>query len=160
MEAQDPGVIDFLNDILKNELTAINQYFLHAKMLEDWGYEKLAKKERQESIEEMQHADELIDRILRINGLPNLQNMGKLLIGEDVAEIISCDLEQEMIAIPLLREATAFCEEKKDFVSGDLVQKILQNEEEHVAWLETQESLIKDLGAQNYLQLQSSDSSG
>ena len=160
MKAIDPGVIDFLNNILKNELTAINQYFLHAKMLEEWGFEKLAKKERQESIEEMQHADELIDRILRINGLPNLQDMGKLLVGEDVLEIISCDLEQEMIAIPILREAAAFCEEQRDFVSGDLVQKILYNEEEHVAWLEKQESLIKDLGVQNYLQLQSSDSVG
>ena len=160
MEAQDPKVVDFLNAILKNELTAINQYFLHAKMLEDWGYEKLAKKERQESIEEMQHADELIDRILRINGLPNLQNMGKLLVGEDVVEIITCDLEQEMIAVPVLREAAAFCEDKRDFVSGDLVQKILSNEEEHVAWLEKQESLIEDLGVKNYLQIQSSDSQG
>ena len=160
MKAQDPRIIDFLNDILKNELTAINQYFLHAKMLEDWGFEKLAKKERQESIEEMQHADELIDRILRINGLPNLQNMGKLLVGEDVPEIIACDLEQEMIAIPILREAAAFCEEQKDFVSGDLVQKILLNEEEHVIWLETQESMINDLGVQNYLQIQSSESGG
>ena len=119
MEAQDPRIIEFLNDILKNELTAINQYFLHAKMLEDWGFEKLAKKERQESIEEMQHADELIDRILKINGLPNLQNMGKLLVGEDVPEIIACDLEQEMIAIPLaegrrrfLRGAERLCKRR------------------------------------------------
>ena len=110
----DKAVIEQLNIILKNELTAINQYFLHAKMLENWGFKRLAEKEKQESIEEMEHADTLIERVLMLDGLPNLQDMGKLLIGETVEEIVSCDLEQELIAIPLLREAIEFCESKKD----------------------------------------------
>ncbi|MBA59180.1 MAG: bacterioferritin [Gammaproteobacteria bacterium] len=156
MKAQDPKVISYANKVIRNELTAINQYFLHAKMLENWGFKRLAEKEKQESIEEMEHADTLIERVLMLDGLPNLQDMGKLLIGETVEEIVSCDLEQEMIAIPLLREAIEFCESKKDYITRDLLQEILGNEEEHVDWLETQQSLIKDMGIQNYLQAQSS----
>lgn len=154
MKAQNPEVIDHLNKVLKNELTAINQYFLHAKILEDRGLKKLAAKERHESIEEMEHADWIIERILFIEGLPNLQDLGKLFIGETVEEMLDCDLQQEMIAIPMLREAVAFCESVSDYVSRDLFAKILESEEEHVDWIETQLSLIKDTGIQNYLQAQ------
>ena len=154
MKAQNPQIIDYLNKVLKNELTAINQYFLHAKILADRGFMKLAKKEKHESIEEMEHADWLMERILFLEGLPNLQDLGKILIGETVEEILECDLEQEMIAIPLLREAIAFCESHADYVTRELFEKILENEEEHVDWLETQMTLIKDTGLQNYLQSQ------
>lgn len=156
MKAQDPKIIEHLNLVLKNELTAINQYFLHAKILEDRGLAKLAAKEKHESIEEMGHADWLLDRILFLEGLPNMQDMDKLRIGEDVEEMLSCDLELEMVAIPALREAIAYCEGESDFVSRDLLHKILVNEEEHVDWLETQLGLIKDAGIQNYLQSQMS----
>jgi len=155
MRVKDPKVITFLNKALKNELTAINQYFLHARMLKDWGVSKLAEKEYKESIEEMEHADELIERVLFLNGLPNLQDLGKLRIGENVEEILECDLALEHEAIPLLRDGIEHCEKVRDYVSRDLLQKILTNEEEHVDWLETQQELIKQMGIQNYVQLQS-----
>ncbi|MFT4798924.1 MAG: bacterioferritin [Candidatus Azotimanducaceae bacterium] len=154
MKAQSTEVIDFLNSVLRNELTAINQYFLHAKIYADWGMKKLADKERAESIEEMVHADKLIERILFLEGLPNLQDLGKLLIGESVPEMLNCDLEQELIAIPLLRSAIAHCESVSDYTSRELFEEILSAEEEHVDWLETQVSLIDKIGLQNYLQAQ------
>lgn len=151
----DKDVIAFLNKALKNELTAINQYFLHSRMLKDWGISKLAEKEYKESIEEMEHADWLIDRILFLEGLPNLQTLGKLRIGETVEEILSCDLALEHEAIPLLRDGMEHCEKVRDYVSRDLLGKILDNEEEHVDWIETQQELIKQTGIQNYVQMQS-----
>ena len=150
----DRKVIEFLNRVLRNELTAINQYFLHARMLEDWGYEVLGKKEYEESIEEMEHADELIKRILFLEGLPNLQDLGKLRIGENLREILECDLKLEHEAIPDLRDGIAHCEQVRDYPSRDLMVKILADEEEHVDWLETQLSLIDQMGEQNYLQSQ------
>ena len=154
MKAQDQEIIEYLNKVLKNELTAINQYFLHAKIMEDRGFKKLAEKEKHESIEEMEHADWLMERILFLEGLPNLQDLGRIMIGEDVEEMLDCDLKQEMIAVPILREAIAFCESQNDYVSRDLLNKILSNEEEHVDWLETQVKLISNAGLQNYLQSQ------
>lgn len=151
----DPKTIEFLNEALKNELTAINQYFLHARMLKDWGVAKLAKKEYDESIEEMTHADWIIERILFLGGLPNLQDLGKLHIGETVEEIIECDLKIEHIAIPLLREAVGHSEAVKDYGTRDLFAKILSSEEEHLDWLETQQDQIKMMGIQNYIQIQS-----
>lgn len=150
----DPKVIEFLNRVLYNELTAINQYFLHSRMLRDWGLEKLAEKEYQESIEEMQHADKLIERILFLEGLPNLQDLGKLLIGENVREILQCDLKLEETGCPVLRDAIAYCESVRDYVSRDLFQHILNDEEGHVDWLETQLELIDRLGLENYQQSQ------
>ena len=156
----DPKVIEFLNKALKNELTAIKQYFLHSRMLNDWGVTKLGKKEHDESIEEMHHADWLIERILFLNGLPNLQDLGKLMIGETVEEILQCDLKIEEIAIPLLRDAIEYCESVRDYVSRDLFCKILDNEEEHVDFIETQFELIKQVGIQSYIQLNSSPVTG
>lgn len=151
----DAKVIEFLNQALKNELTAINQYFLHSRMLKDWGVSKLGEYEYKESIEEMNHADWLIERILFLGGLPNLQDLGKLRIGETVEEILGCDLKLEEDAIPLLRDAMEHCEKVRDYVSRDLFGKILHNEEEHVDYIETQFDLIKQIGIQSYIQLQS-----
>lgn len=150
----DAKVIEHLNKVLGNELVAINQYFLHSRMYKDWGLKDLAKKEYEESIDEMKHADLLIERILFLEGLPNLQHLGKLFIGENTKEMLNCDLKLEMIAIPDLRDAIAHADSVRDYVSRDLFQKILESEEEHVDWLETQLGLIDKIGIENYLQSQ------
>ena len=156
----DPKIIEFLNAALKNELTAINQYFLHSRMLADWGVSKLADYEYKESIEEMQHADWLVQRILFLEGLPNLQDLGKLRIGESVQEILECDLALEHDAIPLLRDAMAHSEAERDYVSRDLFGKILNNEEEHLDYLETQLDLVSRIGMERYTLLQADANSG
>ncbi|NII10846.1 bacterioferritin [Oleiagrimonas sp. C23AA] len=148
----DAKVIEFLNKALYNELTAINQYFLHARMYKNWGYMALADHEYHESIDEMKHADWLVERILFLEGLPNLQHLGKLLIGESPKEALECDLKLEHTAVPLLREAVAHCEQVSDYVSRELFEKILCSEEEHIDWLETQLDLIAKLGEPLYLQ--------
>ena len=148
----DEKVIDFLNEALKNELTAINQYWLHYRMLDNWGVARLAKFEREESIDEMKHADRLIERILFLEGLPNLQDLGTLRIGENTREILEADLALELEALPVLREAIAHCESVRDYVSRELFEDILESEEEHVDWIETQLELIGKVGIENYLQ--------
>ncbi len=152
----DAKVIEYLNEALKNELTAINQYFLHAKMLKNWGITKLADFEYRESIDEMKHADKLAERILFLEGLPNFQLLGRLKIGETVEEILKSDLALENEAVPQLKEAIAHCETVRDYVSRDLFAYILENEEEHVDTIEMQFEMIARMGLQNYIQLQSS----
>lgn len=151
----DAKVIEYLNEALKNELTAVNQYWLHYRMLDNWGVSKLAALERHESIDEMKHADQLAERILFLDGLPNFQMMGRLNIGETVEEILHCDMKLEEIAIPLLRDAVAHCESVRDYVSRDLFAAILSSEEEHVDTLEKQFDMIKRMGIENYIQLNS-----
>ncbi|GAB5500706.1 MAG: bacterioferritin [Pseudohongiellaceae bacterium] len=150
----DATVIKHLNQALGNELVAINQYFLHSRMYEDWGLTKLAEKEYEESIDEMKHADQLTKRILLLEGLPNLQKLGKLLIGENTKEMLECDLKLEMMACPDLKEGIAYCESVGDYVSRDLLASILDSEEDHVDWLETQLDLIERIGLENYQQSQ------
>jgi len=151
----DDKVIEFLNIALKNELTAINQYFLHYRILHHWGITRLAKFEYEESIDEMKHADKLAERILFLDGLPNFQLLGRLRVGQTVEEILKADLELEMEALPPLRDAIAYCESVRDYVSRDLFQEILDSEEEHVDTLETQFEMIERMGLQNYVQLNS-----
>jgi bacterioferritin len=151
----DARVIAWLNTVLKNELTAINQYFLHSRMLADWGVSELARKEYDESVDEMKHADGLIRRILLLGGLPNLQDLGKLLIGEDVREVIECDLKLEQRGLDDLHPAIAHCETVSDYVSRELFVAILKSEEEHIDFLQTQLRMIEQMGIQNYVQLQS-----
>ncbi len=148
----DTQVIQYLNKALRNELTAINQYFLHARMYEDWGLKALNEKEYEESLDEMKHADALIKRTLFLEGLPNLQDLGKLKIGENTEEMLRCDLDLELEAVPLLREAIEHCEKVQDYVSRELFEDILESEEEHIDWLETQLELIEKVGLQNYQQ--------
>lgn len=151
----DKKIIELLNEALKKELTAVNQYFLHARMLEDWGITKLAKHEYNESIEEMRHADDLIKRILFLEGLPNLQELGKLYIGQDVKEIMECDMKLEVDGAGHYREAVSYAEEVKDYITRDLFAKILSDEEGHIDYLETQLQMIKNMGVQNYIQINS-----
>jgi bacterioferritin len=150
----DKKVIEHLNAVLTNELTSINQYFLHSRMFRNWGLEKLARHEYEESVDEMKHADRLIERILFLEGLPNLQQLNKLLIGENVKEALECDLKLEMGAPPMLKDAVAYCESIGDYVTRELFEDILESEEEHIDWIETQLDLVAKIGIQNYMQSQ------
>jgi len=154
----DPKVIEHLNRVLGNELVAINQYFLHSKMYKDWGLKELGEHEYHESIDEMKHADQLTERILFLEGLPNFQDLGRLSIGENTEEMLKCDLQLELQAIPDLKEAIVYCESIQDYVSRELFESILESEEEHVDWLETQLGLIEKVGIQNYQQSAMADS--
>ena len=156
----DPKVIEFLNAQLKNELTATNQYFLHYRMLKHWGFDKLAKKEYEESIGEMKHADKLMERIFTLDGLPNLQDLGKIMIGEDVPEILSCDHKLVSFALGTVKDGIAYCVSVRDYVSRDLLQMILDDTEEHIDFLETQMELVDKVGLQNYLQSMMGDVAG
>ena len=156
----DAKVIEYLNKVLGNELVAINQYFLHSKMYKNWGLDELAEHEYHESIDEMKHADKLTDRILLLEGLPNYQHLGKLRIGEDVKEMLECDLKVEWDAVPDLKEAIAHCEKVQDYVSRELFVDILESEEEHIDWLETQLGLIDKVGLENYMQKQMASAEG
>jgi bacterioferritin len=153
----DRQIIGYLNRILTNQLTAINQYFLHARMLKNWGVVEMGEYEFKLSIKEMKRADDLIERILFLDGLPNLQNLNKLLIGENVAEIVECDMKYELSALPLLREAVSACEKAEDFVTRDLLVSFLEDQEEHVDWLETEQWQLANVGVQNYIQSRSGD---
>ncbi|MET0240838.1 MAG: bacterioferritin [Sphingobium sp.] len=156
----DARVVQYLNEALKNELTAINQYFLHYRMLKHWGVSKLAKYEYSESIDEMKHADRIADRIFFLDGLPNFQDLGRLRIGETVEELLRADLALEMEALPQLKEAIAYCEQVRDFVTRDLFKDILESEEEHVDTIERQFDMIARMGIENYVQLQSEPAEG
>jgi len=148
----DPGVLQHLQAQLRNELTATNQYFLHYRILKHWGFDRLAKKEYEESIGEMKHADRLMERILFLDGLPNLQDLGKLLVGESVPEILDCDLRSERGAQATLKDGIAHCEAVRDYISREILERILEDTEEHIDWLETQLELLGKVGLQNYLQ--------
>ncbi|MCB2061486.1 MAG: bacterioferritin [Novosphingobium sp.] len=156
----DKQVIDFLNKALLNELMAINQYWLHYRILDNWGIHKLAEYEKHESLDEMRHADTLAERVLFLEGLPNFQALGKLKIGESVEEILKCDLDLEHEAVPLLKEAIAHCEHVRDYISREIFERILESEEEHIDFLETQFEMISRMGLENYIQLQSKAAEG